>query len=189
MSRVINLAPCLLVCAFICAALIVGGCAPSDAGPKELLFEVLTDASMSVYPPGKTLTLRAFSNGDVEFDFYFPHTPDRPGYPFRSEIKNGNITGEQLETFKSLLKEIDSESSNTEYKPTRLMMDAWVIVTLKYRSKTDMKQIILKENDSHLHLEQTGKYPPALTKLLSLAKEISWAQRRKLVIESTKTFR
>jgi hypothetical protein len=148
---------------------------------KKMLLEVMNEATETIYPPGKTLTLRVFNNAEVEFDYYLPYTPERVGIPFSSEIRKTTITKEQLATIESLLKEIYSENPKTRYTPTQPMLDSHITVTLKYESKTGLKQIVMEENDSRLHLEKTNAYSPALTKLMSLVYEIYFDNRKRLI--------
>jgi len=148
---------------------------------KRLLIEVVNNASDLVYPPGKTLTLRVFNNAEAEFDFYPQYGPDRVGVPFHSELRTTKITQEQLSKFSSLIEQLDSESTRTSYPPTQRPLDSNIEVTLTYQSARSNKVITLKENDSHLHLDQSDIYPSALVKLLVLVDEIYYENRKRLL--------
>jgi hypothetical protein len=144
---------------------------------KKMVLEVIKSAQGPIYPPGKVLILRVFNNSEIEFEHYPQYGPDRVGLPFTSELKKDFITKEQLDTFSSLLDELNSQAKSS-YSPTQQILDARVTETLNYESETGIKQIIMKENDSHVHYDKLNS--STLRNLMELVEQINHDRRKNL---------
>ncbi|MEP6849078.1 MAG: hypothetical protein ABI999_09495 [Acidobacteriota bacterium] len=154
-------------------------------GDERLLLEVVSESEGPVYPPGKTLTLRLYSDAAIEFDFFPQYGPDLAGVPFRTELKRSAITGEQFDAFLTIFDKMRFDEPKTMYTPTRRILDSKIRVTVNYLSDNAMKKIIIEENDSHVHLESSGVYPDSLVQLLKLVDAVYW-EKRKALLEETK---
>jgi hypothetical protein len=153
---------------------------------KKVILEVSTKAGETSYPQGQILDMRLYNDMEVEFDFYLPNTPERVGLKFTSEMKKGELTLEAFDQILSLLGKPDLLSASNYYKPSRSMsVDSSVkkIVNISYAGNE--KQIVLEENDSHLHLkEKSIIYPESLLKLLELTEKTNKELRRQIDPES-----
>lgn len=162
----------------------INACAPI-AGP-EILLEIETDASETVYPLGKTLDLRVYGNRQVEFDFYLPNTPDRVGLPFTSERRKTKLSQEDFDNLKTLLDKSDLVNANSYYAPSRrVAIDARVKKTVIFKMGNQQKTIVLEENDSHLNFrKKSDVYPSSLIRLLELIEDINRKLRKQIDPES-----
>lgn len=183
-----------LICGFLFVVLLISGCISqiqNDTNTvimqenKDLLLEITTEASETVYPPGKTLDFRLFSNREIEFDFYPPNTPDRIGMRFTSEKKSAKLSQEDFDKIIPLLNKSDLIGAKNYYPPSKRGLDATVKKTIRLKFVSKEKTVILEENDSHLHLkEKLDLYPASLVKLLEIVEEVNKKLRRQIDPES-----
>lgn len=169
---------------FYCLAISTSGCATaSKLAPNndDLLLEMITDASDSVYPPGKSLDLRVYESGKTEFDNYSPDELHKVE-PATPQLKQTTINSEQLSAIRAVLNKLNSGNPKSTYPPTERIFDARIVTTITYKSNEGMKTIILQENDSHLHLEKKKHiYPQPLIELLNLSYKIGASVRKATV--------
>lgn len=178
----------------VCFAVSMGGCSVADtksnvsiapAVERNLLLEVKTETSATVYPSGRTLDLRLYDNREVEFDFYLPNTPDRIGKPFESERRRSHITDKEFEDFLLLLNQTRHMGGKDFYAATQRVLDATIRKTITLDGDKSSRVIILEENDSHLHLREKGAiYPPPLLNLLELVENTNRRLRKEINPES-----
>ncbi len=137
---------------------------------KEVILEVKTNASRSVYPSGETLDIKLYNNKEVEFDFYPPNTPDRVGIPFSYEREKARLDEEDFKKITDLLGKQDLVRANSSYQPNNYRsVDATVKKIIVFKIGSEEKTIVLEENDSHLHLEEKSNvYPTSLIQLLNV---------------------
>lgn len=152
---------------------------------KNLILEVMSETSKTVYPSGKILEARLYDNKEVEFDFYLPNTPDRVGMPFTSEKKSAKLSQEDFDKIKFLLGKSDLLNAKNSYAPIERILDATIKKTVSFKFGTQGKIIVLEENDSHLHLEEKSNlYPASLIRLLELVEDINKRLRKQIDPES-----
>lgn len=142
---------------------------------KEVILEVKTNSSKSVYPSGKTLDIKLYNNKGVEFDFYPPNAPDIVGIPFSYKREKTQLDEEDFRKITELLGKSDLISANNSYQPTNdRSVDATVKKIITFKVGTQEKTIVLDENDSHLHLkENSNVYPTSLIQLLNVITSIN----------------
>lgn len=150
-----------------------------DLKPGIVLLEVTTEGSSTVYPPGKTLDIRVYETGLVEFDFYPLPGPD---VEFFVEKKAAYIEQPKVAELKRLLSNLAYDAPKEQYGPTkRLVVDATVTVHLTFESGLGRKVIIFKENDSVLHLDRNSEvYPDSLTALFKFVYALGAEVRKPL---------
>ena len=153
---------------------------------KELILEVITNASESSYPRGKVLDIRLYNDKEVEFDFYPPNTPDRIGMKFTSEKKDAKLSQEDFDEINSLLSKSDLLYAKNYYAPSRRSsFDSTVKKTVNFKVENQEKIIVLEERDSHLHLEEKSSvYPASLIKLLEVVEDVNRKLRKQIDSES-----
>lgn len=153
---------------------------------KEVILTVTTNASESSFPRGEILDIRLYSNNEVEFDFYLPHTPERVFMKFSSEKKKGKLNEEDFDKIKSLLIEPDLVNAQTYYAPLRKSsIDSFVKKTVIFKVNNQEKIIVLEERDSHLNLEEKlNIYPESLIKLLEEVEDVNKKLRQQIDPES-----
>lgn len=144
-----------------------------------VLLEIYTNASDSIYPPGRTLDLQVFDDGRAVFDDYSltDATKQNGEQPRRMETR---IKDEDLRLIRRLVAELEIESPKSSYTPTQSKsIDERVSVAVTYLVHGGMRTIDIVENDSYLHLDDpTIGYPKSLVALLKLNYEIGGSLRK-----------
>jgi hypothetical protein len=152
----------------------------ANPAARQALLEVSTAASSTVYPPGETLDLRLYENGEAEFDYYLPPNPNRVGEPFKPVRRHAKLSAEEVGRIKTLLAGPDLSSAKAEYLPTQGMIDSYTVKTITYNDAGRERRIVLRENDSHLLLDKKeGVYPESLIELLKLIQNINDSLRNR----------
>lgn len=163
-----------------CATGSNGAGGASDSNGRSVLLEVSTEASQTVYPPGRTLDLRLYESGEAEFDFYTRRDPMQPGAPFKAELRRVRLDAEEIERLRQLLADPRLSAARAEYGPTKPILDSWVVTVVDFNRGGQQQRITLKENDSHLLLDRKGGvYPEPLIELLRLVGKINLELRNK----------
>ena len=144
-------------------------CRPELTQPQnnEFLLEVITEASETMAPPGRSLDMLVHENGVVEFD-YFP-IKDLSGSEFPAPKRLETVLlPEELAELRSALKSLEVESPDSVYAPTiEKTIDEWLSISIRFRSESGIRSIVIKENDTRLHLNaEMGKYPPSIVRIL-----------------------
>lgn len=149
---------------------------------RKAILKVSTMAGDTSYPHGQILNMKLYDNMDVEFDFYFPYSPERVGKKFTTELKKGKISLENYNQIISILNQPDIRLSDNYYAPGKIMsVDSSVKKTVIILSENNEKKIVLEENDSHLHLKnKSGIYPASLIKLLELVERLNLELRKEI---------
>ena len=155
----------------ICWSLFLGSCSASVEKRNDgTLFEVINNGSTTNYPPGETLVLRVSGNGQTEYDSFPSLNSSVRPFPFQVERKSANIDLAQVDEFRSLLEEIDSDKVSFYGPQTSRSVDSYVTVTLNYTLEGGPRQVRMEENDTHIHLNSLAS--PSLRKFMSLIYEI-----------------
>lgn len=156
---------------------LLGSCSTtSEPRGRELLFEVINDGSTTNYPPGRTLVLRVFENGETEMDSYPSLNSGEQLYPFRPRRVSGRINEAHLDNFRSLLRGIDSEGISFYAPSVSKPLDSYITVTLIYKVNGESKEVVMQENDTHIHLDSLGSPPlrDFLREIYDARKAIQW---------------
>ena len=102
-----------IVNTLVCALLVFGLAGPSqgprcpdlEADKSPVLLDVSNVASGAVFPRGRALLVRVYTNGDIVFEKYPPtnyHGYGTPPDPYEPACHAGRLTPEQLERLERL---------------------------------------------------------------------------------------
>ena len=137
------------------------------------MLEVYEKSEGVVHPKGTLLLIRLYSNGEAEFENFLPSQflPSQEHIDSASEGIRVRLEKEVIQQIKSLIESSEFINAKTFYPPTIFPSDVITTVTIKHQKSE--KQIVLKEKDTHLHLEKKDKeYPKSLMTLLRLIYEL-----------------
>lgn len=140
--------------------------------PRTLLFEVVQNKSPVDYPFGRTLLIRVFKNGDVEFDRYPASLPK--GGKFTSELWASELTPNELGFFNINVAQLAARPNTPKYDlytTGDLFVDSHTSLTIKYESNGEIYETIVEDRQSSIDLRKLSS--PHFRELLERSYEIS----------------